>query len=122
FAEMARLEAASVVAFRTLARELAFHRAPKRLVRAAERAARDEIRHARAMTALARRHGVNVVIDDIPSPPIRDLESIARENAVEGCVHETWGALLAHHQAMTGADPLVRTVMARIARGEKQHA
>jgi hypothetical protein len=122
FAEIARLEAASVVAFRTLARELAFHRAPKRLVRAAERAARDEIRHARAMTALARRYGADVVIDDIASPLMRDLETIARENALEGCVHETWGALLAHHQARTDADPVVRAVMARIARDETQHA
>jgi hypothetical protein len=122
FAEMARLEAASIVAFRTLARELAFHRAPRRLVRAAERAARDEIRHARAMTALARRHGAVVSVDEIATPAMRDLETIARENAIEGCVHETWGALLAHHQAMTADDPTVRAVMARIARDETQHA
>jgi hypothetical protein len=122
FAEMARLEAASVVAFRTLARELAFHRAPRRLVRAAERAARDEIRHARAMSALARRLGADAMIDDIASPPLRDLETIAKENAIEGCVHETWGALLAHHQAMTEKYPIVRAVMMRIARDETQHA
>jgi len=54
FARMAALEAASVIAFRTLARELAFHRAPLALVRGCRRAARDEIRHARATGALIR--------------------------------------------------------------------
>jgi hypothetical protein len=122
FAEIARLEAASVIAFRTLARELAFHRAPKRLVRAAERAARDEIRHARAMSALARRHGARVVADEIAAPSMRDLETIARENAVEGCVHETWGALLAHRQSTEAVDPVVRAVMKRVARDETRHA
>src|SRR3989442_1726027 len=47
FATMASLEAASVGAFRALRTELRAHGAPRALVRAAERAARDEIRHAR---------------------------------------------------------------------------
>jgi hypothetical protein len=122
FAEMARLEAASVVAFRVLARELTALRAPRTLVRAAERAARDEIRHARAAGALARRYGREPVSPRIEAHAPRDLETIARENAVEGCVHETWGALAAHHQAATSRDVVVRAVMRRIAKDETEHA
>jgi hypothetical protein len=54
-ASMAHLEAASIEAFERLARELETHRAPASLVAAARRAARDETRHARAATRLARR-------------------------------------------------------------------
>src|SRR6266542_2453442 len=57
FEAMAQLEAASVDAFRILRRELAGHRLPRRLDRAMRRAARDEVRHARAARALGRRFG-----------------------------------------------------------------
>jgi hypothetical protein len=50
------------------------------------------------------------------------LESLARDNAVEGCVRETWGALLALRQASRAADPCVRATMSRIARDEIRHA
>src|SRR5262249_21662835 len=46
FASVAHLEAASVHAFATLARELTHHGAPTRLVREAQRSMRDEVRHA----------------------------------------------------------------------------
>jgi hypothetical protein len=122
FVEMARLEAASVVSFRILARELSRLGAPRALVRAARRAGRDEMRHARATRALARRHGGTPLPPRIEPRPLRDLEAVAMENAVEGCVHETWGALAAHHQAVASTDPVVRAVMTRIARDETMHA
>ena len=56
-ATAADLEAASVPAFVQLARELIAHDAPAALVHAALAAADDEVRHAAAMTALARAHG-----------------------------------------------------------------
>jgi hypothetical protein len=123
FAEVAYLEAASVDAFRILRDELATHRAPPGLVRAAARAARDEIRHARATGALARRFGGS----PIPAPHTarrrgRSLEAIALENAVEGCVRETYGALVAGWQARTAGDPVIRAAMQRIARDEAEHA
>ena len=122
FAEMARLERASVDAFRHLRRELVAHRAPWRLVRAAERAARDEVRHARATGSLARRHGSTPVAPTVLCTPVRDLETIAIENAVEGCVRETFGALVATWQARSAADTLVRATMKRIARDETRHS
>jgi hypothetical protein len=122
FAEMARLEGASVDAFHHLRRELVAHGAPHRLVRAAERAARDEIRHARTTSALARRYGSVPLAAVVEPRPIRDLETIAIENVVEGCVREAFGALVASWQARSASDPVVRAAMKRIARDETRHA
>jgi hypothetical protein len=100
FARIARLEAASVPAFERLEEELRAFGAPAALLAGCRRAARDEIRHARTMTALARRHGAEPEVPVLSAIAPRDLETIARENAVEGCVRETYGALVATHQAM----------------------
>jgi len=122
FADIAHLEAASVTAFRVLRDELRLHGAPKKLVRAAARAARDEIRHARATGALARRFGAQPRVPVIAAVNPRSLEAIAVENAVEGCVRETYGALLATRQAELATDLVVRAAMMRIARDETRHA
>jgi hypothetical protein len=123
FARAAFLEAASVAAFRILRDELAAHRAPKRLLHAAERAARDELRHARATGALARRFGGEPGQAPRQRPSrARSLEAIALENAVEGCIRETYGALLGAWQARAARDPSVRAAMTRIARDEARHA
>ena len=121
-ADAAWLEAASVDAFRVLRRELRAHRAPRRLLRAASRSARDERRHARVTAALARRFGVAVATVERDDFPLRSLEELARENAVEGCVRETWGALVALRQASRASEPAVRAAMGRIARDEIRHA
>lgn len=110
-------EAASVGAFRRLARELARHGAPAGLVAQAHAAARDEIRHARAMRRLA---GVRVPPVRFGRPPQRRLFDLAVENAVEGCVRETFAALLVHHQARHAVAPL-RPIFARIAADETRH-
>ena len=122
FARMAALEAASVVAFRGLSRELALHRAPRALVKGCQRAARDEVRHARATSALARARGGVLSFGAVAAQAPRTLEAIAIENAVEGCVRETFGALAAHWQAREARDPVVRDAMRRIARDETRHA
>lgn len=109
-------EAASVGAFRRLARELARHGGPPGLVARARDAARDEIRHARAMRRLA---GVAVAPAFDP-PAERTLAAIAVENAVEGCVRETWAALVGLHQARAAAPPL-RPLFACIAGDETRH-
>jgi hypothetical protein len=118
---MAELEAASVPAFERLARELAMHGAPADLVRRARLAIGDEIRHARVMEALAARFGGAPRTLDVPALPCRDLAAIALENAVEGCVHEAYGALTATYQAECAA-PDLRAAFATIARDERAHA
>jgi len=122
FASVAWLEAASVDAFEILAFELGAHRAPARLVRGARRSARDERRHARTMAALARRHGGEPLAPVVERRAPRSLEAIARENAVEGCVRETFGALVATWQAREAGDAHVRAAMERIAEDETRHA
>ncbi|HXU61511.1 MAG TPA: ferritin-like domain-containing protein, partial [Polyangia bacterium] len=52
----------------------------------------------------------------------RDIESVARENAVEGCVRETHAALLACSQARAATDPAIRSAMTAIADDETRHA
>lgn len=121
-AELARLEAASVPAFRRLARELRAHGAPKRLVSRALCAARDEVRHARIMTELARAYGVEPSISPVAVGPVRTLEDVARENEAEGCVRETYGAIVALWQARTARDPAMRRAMTVIAADETRHA
>jgi hypothetical protein len=53
---------------------------------------------------------------------VRELEAIARENAVEACVGETYGALAAAWQADHARDAEVRDVMRAIAPDELRHA
>jgi hypothetical protein len=121
-ARAAHDEAASVTAFRRLAAELRAHGAPAALVEAARAAARDEARHARLTRRLARARGA-------APPPVRarrarprGLTAFAVENAVEGCVNETWAAAVVLHQAVAAAEPEVRAALAEIAADEIRHA
>ncbi len=115
-------EAGSILAFRQLSRELRHHGAPEALVAAARRAAADEVRHTRMVRLLAaRRGGTPAAVRGRPTPP-RSLCAIALENAVEGCVHETFAAARAGWQARHAADRDVRAVSAILARDEARHA
>jgi hypothetical protein len=122
FARMARLEAASVPAFLDLAIELAAHGAPPALVRAAERAAVEEIAHARVMALLAIHHGTAPLVARVARRGARDLEAMARENTREGCVFEAFGAALLAHQASSAADPVLRGALGSVAVDEARHA
>jgi hypothetical protein len=121
-AEMAHLEAASVVAFERLARELQAYGAPRRLVTAARRSALDEVRHARVTKRLAERRGATVPRCAVEPVLMRSLEEMAVENVVEGCVRETFGAALALFQAKSAEDAEIRRAFGRIARDESRHA
>jgi hypothetical protein len=111
--EQGRLEAASVTAFEQLARDLGVHHVPRSLVGACRRAARDEARHARACGA---------------SRPARcrratpSIEALAIDNAIEGEVRETWGAVVGAWQAETATAPAIRRLMRGIAPDELRHA
>jgi hypothetical protein len=92
------------------------------LLRSSSRTRRDEIRHARSMGALARRDGSRVQAPIVDPIPHRSLEAIAIENVIEGCVRETYGALVATWQSMRARDREVRGAMKKIARDETRHA
>ena len=121
-ARLAHAEAASVVAFEELAGALERLGAPDDSVVASRTSAADETRHAAVMTRLARRCGAEPPPVTRRSQRARGLVSIARENAVEGCVRETFGALLATWQASRAEDPSLRRAFAKIASDETRHA
>jgi hypothetical protein len=72
--------------------------------------------------ALARRCGFEPRSFRVEPQPVKSLEAIAIENAVEGCVRETFGALLATYQAEAATSPIVRETFSRIAKDETRHA
>jgi hypothetical protein len=121
-AHCAHLEDASVYAFERLARELSAQQAPRELVAASLHAADDEVRHARVTSALARSFGGSPEAARVDDLPLRSLEEIACENAVEGCVRETFGALVGAYQARHAEEPRVRALMQEIAPDEARHA
>jgi hypothetical protein len=96
--------------------------APRALVRAASRAIADERRHARVVAGIARRFGGRPSRVRAPRPRPRSVEAIAIENAVEGCVNETFGAVIATWQARHAIDPGIRSAYERIAIDETRHA
>jgi hypothetical protein len=74
------------------------------------------------MGTLAERHGALVPPVEVEPFQPRSLERLALENAVEGCVRETFGALLAGWQARSAGDAQVRQSLAHIAPDELRHA
>ncbi len=119
-AAMARLEALSVGAFAQLARDVRAH-AP-RFLRHVRRAQRDERRHAHLACGLLRELGGTPA--RVPRVPLvaRNLEEAAVDNAIEGCVHETFGAIALTHQAERAQHPSIRRFFASIAADEIDHA
>ena len=124
FAACAWLEAVSVVAFARLGAELAAFGAPKELLARVDGARREEERHVALTCALARRFGVEPKLPEA-APGLalaaRSLAEVARENAVEGCIRETFGAAIgALFAARAGGD--LRAAAEEIAHDEASHA
>jgi hypothetical protein len=122
FARMAQLEAASVPAFAQLERELNAHGAPERLLSGARRALIDEERHAQMMGDLARRVGSRLQLAEVSRMELRPLVDVAIENAVEGCVRETVGAVAAWKTSLATNDSMAARVLTVIAADEQRHA
>lgn len=124
--EIAHMEAAAVLAFEELERELVALDAPEELLERVRRAREDEIEHAQVTARLATEHGgappvprvEPVVAGDAPRAVLR----LALENAREGCLREAYGALVAAHQAARAEDPEIRAAFAKIALDEAEHA
>jgi hypothetical protein len=121
FTNVAALEAASVAAFHELRDALRHFGAPRSLLDACNRAALDERRHARSMARLG----------CVATPPLPrharkaaapSLEALAAHNAREGCVRETYGALVTTVQSARAADTRRRRALHSIARDETRHA
>jgi hypothetical protein len=122
-AEIATMEALSVDAFAQLALDLRCH-APSFVARA-ERARKDEQRHARRARALLREiGGAPAALPRVArlASVARGLDDAAEDNAVEGCVHETFGAVALSVQARRAEHPPLRRFFQSIARDEIEHA
>ena len=120
FANAAQLEAASVIAFVQLAKQLKGWGAPESFIERCMVAAQDEVRHAQALASVAQRKGQRIpplVITDAD----QDMVTVAVHNACEGCVFETWSALEAVLKSQR-ADPSLREMYATIAEDEMKHA
>ncbi len=122
WARTAYLEAASVAAFRQLAEELEHHGAPRSLVRRARAAVKDEQRHARLCRREAERRGCRPARPKIRKQALRDLLAIGVDNAVEGCVKETYAALALLYRAKVASVPREAALFTSIARDETRHA
>ncbi|MBK9265511.1 MAG: ferritin-like domain-containing protein [Polyangiaceae bacterium] len=122
FAEASQLEAASVFAFERLEGELRTYRAPRTLVRDARRARNDEVRHARMTRRLAKKNGGTPVAARVRQMSGRAWMEFVKENAVEGCIRETFGALVATYQAQHATDEHIKRAMGVIANDETRHA
>jgi hypothetical protein len=83
----------------------------------------DEARHWRRTRDVARRKGGAPVRPTFAQrTAASSLRALAADNIVEGCIRETFGALVAAHQAATAVDPEVAELMTGIAVDEMNHA
>ena len=121
-AHLAWLEGAAVVAFERLAVDLQRLGAPAQLVERALAAAQDEVDHASCMGALAATYGVAVPSVDVAPHQERSLFEVALENAVEGCVRETYGVVDALYRSKQAPSAEIRALFERIAADETRHS
>jgi hypothetical protein len=117
--QMATMEQVSIRAFEQLAAQLRHVGAPANLIERCHAAARDEARHVMLIESLG---GRTLARADLSASVEAPLLDIALHNAIEGCVAETWAALLARRQSEHAADPDTRRVFAEIAEDECRHA
>ena len=115
-------EASSVGAFLQLRAEIAHHNAPITLQHRCIKAAVEEVHHARMMAKLARDEGCELPSLDFGEQSQRSLFDLTLDNAVEGCIFETFSALKAQYQACHATDKRVRMAMRVIARDETEHS
>lgn len=119
-------EHASVASFARFALQLMAVGAPSDLVALAQRAALDEVEHARLAFAVASAYAGRQVG---PGPfPVAEggmavtLAELAAATAAEGCINETLSTLRAHAELANTTDPAVRAVLTRIVADETRHA
>jgi hypothetical protein len=126
WARDARYEHASVASFARLALELLAVGAPPELLRDAQQAMGDEIRHAERCFALASAYAGAPMG---PGPlsfdgalPRTSLEAMAAAAVREGCIGETIAAIAAAEARDRARDPAVRASLDVIATDEANHA
>lgn len=123
----ALFEHASIASFARFVLELLAVGAPADLVHAAQRALAEEQAHARACLGLVSAYAGEALQPSALSiagalASSMDAAEIAASLAREGCVAETIAALQVARAHEEARDPVVKGVLARIARDEAEHA
>lgn len=126
WAEMGRMEHASIASFARFTLQLLSLGAPAELLSAAQRALGDEVEHARLCFGLASRYLGEAVgpgalrVDDALCES--DERSVLRDTFFEACLEETCSAIEAAESAELATDPAVSAALDRIADDEARHA
>jgi hypothetical protein len=123
----ARFEHASIASFNKFSLELLALGAPAELLAAANRAALEEVEHARASFAVASAYaGRGIGPGPLPITGLAlegaELCAVACAAVREGCVEETLAAAEAACAAERASVPAIRWVLEKIAREEGEHA
>ena len=127
WARIGAAEHASVAGFQRFGMDLLANGAPPEWMLAAQKAAQDEIRHARLAFTLASAFAgtpIGPAALDLPAaiPIHRSLEALAIATAVEGCTVETFSACLLAESLEHATDAAVREVLTKLRRDEDRHA
>jgi hypothetical protein len=125
WSEDAQMEHASVAAFARATLELMSVGAPAELLAGCQRAALDEIDHARRLFTLAGCYGGRELAPGpLPAlaPRSADLSRLAADTFAEGCAGESIAALAAERALRSCIDPAVRDALEVIATDEARHA
>ncbi len=124
--DVAALEHASVASFARFSLELLALGAPPDLLFGAQRAAADEIAHARLAYALAGAYAGRALgpapLDMCGVTPALDVAALVTALVAEACVGETLGAAEARAMAGFVSDPVLVATYTRIAEDEGRHA
>jgi hypothetical protein len=122
----ARMEHASIASFARFTLQALSLGAPADLIADTQRAALDEVEHARACFALASRYaGQPIGPGEFPMDGVLAAGTLAEAAAAtvrEGCVAETIAALQAQTQLAWATDAQARAALVRIAADEARHA
>jgi len=121
----AQAEHASVASFARASLELLAVGAPPSLIAACHRAALDELRHTSACLAIASRlAGRELAVAPVAAlaPRGGGVVRVAVDTYLEGCVAETFGALVAARALDGCTDADATRALRRIARDEARHA
>jgi hypothetical protein len=127
FAHSAQMEHASIASFNRFSMQLLGLGAPAELVELAQRAALDEVHHARICFAIASEY----LGQPLGPAPLdlsgnlleeRELDAVVAGTIVEGCVGETLAAVEAGASRDLARVPALRSAWALIAEDEASHA
>jgi hypothetical protein len=127
WARIGAAEYASIAGFQRFAMDLMANGAPADLIVRAQRAALDELRHARLAFTLASAFAGTPIGPgalDLPAavPIHRSLTELAAATAVEGCTVETLSACLLAEALHQARDPAVIAALTQMRRDEDRHA